>query len=168
MKISIVPFLVKKLRQLIGPVEDTDTASQSYSEGDYVVWKGNLAKVNTDINQADPLSSTNLNEVSKGIGGELKELKDKISKFVQIGYITSGVLTASTSTTFSASFEKEFDNIPKVMVTYAANTAYAERVAQVVSISVSRTGFSVTMLNPYTSDVNITNTRRIIWLAVDN
>ena len=70
-KVSIIDWIVKKLKRCIAIVEDGDTASQAIASGKYVIWKGNAYKASTAISQGDTLSLSNLTAVSDGIGNEL-------------------------------------------------------------------------------------------------
>lgn len=72
-KISIVPWIAKKLKHCIGIVEDTDTASQAIASDKYVIWKGDVCKSTDDISEGDTLSSDNLSPVTDGIGNDLLE-----------------------------------------------------------------------------------------------
>ena len=66
------------MRQDVGIVEDTDTATHNIAEGQYVIWKNNLTKASTAIAIGNTLSSSNLTAVSNGLGGELKSISDQI------------------------------------------------------------------------------------------
>lgn len=70
-KISIIPWIVKKLKRCIGIVEDTDTASQAIASNKYVIWKGDVCKSTSAISEGDMLSSSNLSAVSGGVGNDL-------------------------------------------------------------------------------------------------
>ena len=70
-KVSIIDWIVKKLKRCIAIVEDGDTASQAIASGKYVIWKGNAYKASSAISQGDTLSLSNLTAVSDGIGNEL-------------------------------------------------------------------------------------------------
>ena len=87
-RISIVGWIVKKIRHSIAIVQDTDTATQDIAKGKYVIWKSDLYKVTTAININDTLStSTNLTAVSDGLGGEIKSLNDQIEiESINLGF----------------------------------------------------------------------------------
>ena len=70
-KISIIPWIVKKLKRCIGIVEDTDTASQAIASNKYVIWKGDVCKSTSAISEGDTLSSSNLSAVTGGVGNDL-------------------------------------------------------------------------------------------------
>lgn len=76
------------LRQDVGIVEDTDTATHNISQGQYVIWKNNLYVASAAIATGNTLSSSNLTEVSNGLGGEVKSLSDQIGT-VDIGTVSS-------------------------------------------------------------------------------
>lgn len=72
--------LLGKLPADIAIVEDDDNnlALHNITKGSYVVWKGVLKKASAAISIGDTLSSSNLSNVSNGLGGVLKSLDDKI------------------------------------------------------------------------------------------
>lgn len=67
MKLPNFAWLIKKVMKNIALVEDTSTASQNIASGEYVIWKGKQKQANQAISAGDTLSSTNLNDVPKGI-----------------------------------------------------------------------------------------------------
>lgn len=75
MKVSIIPWIVKKLKLGLALVEDGDTASQNIASGKYVSWKGNMCTASSAISSGDALSSSNLTAVD---GGALNALNGKI------------------------------------------------------------------------------------------
>ena len=86
-KISIIPWIVKKLKRCIGIVEDTDTASQAIASNKYVIWKGDVCKSTSAIYEGDTLSSSNLSAVNGGVGNDLlQDIENKIL-YEEIGSI---------------------------------------------------------------------------------
>lgn len=71
MKVSIVRFLINKIKSGLGIVQDTDTATQAISKDKYVWWKGSLKKASSNIAATDTLSSSNLSDVSDGVLNDL-------------------------------------------------------------------------------------------------
>ena len=71
--------MLDKLKNDVAIVEDGNTATHNISSGKYVCWKGSLYKANQAISSGDSLSSsTNLDAVSNGLGGELSTLSEQI------------------------------------------------------------------------------------------
>lgn len=70
MKVSIVPWIVKKLKTCLALVEDGNTATQNIAKGKYVIWKGVMCKAASAISSGDTLSNTNLTAVSGGVANE--------------------------------------------------------------------------------------------------
>ena len=89
---SITKWIKKKIRRLIGIVEDGDTATHSIAAGKYVVWKGNLCKASTAIAIGTTLSTSNLTAVSDG---GLNEINGNITKID--GYYSLLTKTQTTS-----------------------------------------------------------------------
>lgn len=83
MKVSIIDWIVRKLKRCIGIVEDGDTASTAISKGKYVVWKGNLYTADSAISAGTTLSasggSKNLTAVSDGAANSLKAVTDSLN-----------------------------------------------------------------------------------------
>lgn len=77
MKLSIIPFILTKLKQGLGIVQDTDTATQAIAKDKYVFWKGSLKKASSAISQNDTLSASNLGDVTEGA---LNQISDNIQK----------------------------------------------------------------------------------------
>ena len=77
MKVSIIPWIVKKLKLGLALVEDGDTASQNIASGKYVSWKGNMCQASSAISSGDTLSSSNLTAVD---GGALNALNGNCAK----------------------------------------------------------------------------------------
>lgn len=84
------------------------------------------------------------------------------------GSITSGTLNGGdNTTTFSKTFDRPFKIAPKMMITPISNTGHYERNIFVTGLSVTTTGFSVTvMMNGYASNQDLSSNRRIDWLAI--
>ena len=95
MKVSIIDWIVKKLKKCIGIVEDGDTASSAISKGQYVVWKGSLYTADGAISSGTTLSasggSKNLTAVTDG---GLNLLNSKIAN---IPVIKTNSFTGTTS-----------------------------------------------------------------------
>ena len=121
-EISITKWIKKKIRRLIGIVEDTDTAVHSIASGKYVVWKGNLYKATEDIAIGDTITSgTNCAQVSGGAMGEISNLKNAINNLAIIegigidyskGYIrllSRGVDTSSWTFYITIEYTKTTD-----------------------------------------------------------
>ena len=86
--LPITKWIKKKIRRLIGIVEDTDVATHSIASEKYVVWKGDLHKSTAAIAVGGSLSLSNLSPVSDGGINELSE---------QIGTVDSKLKTKSFS-----------------------------------------------------------------------
>lgn len=80
--LPITKWIKKKIRRLIGIVEDTDVATHSIASGKYVVWKGDLCKSTEPIAVGGALSLSNLSPVSDGGFNELSEQIGKIGTVV--------------------------------------------------------------------------------------
>lgn len=76
-KVSIIPWIVKKMKKCLGISEDTNTASRSIASGNYVIWKGDAYKASSAISEGDTLSSSNLEAVTDGVGNDLKQAIEK-------------------------------------------------------------------------------------------
>ena len=76
MKLSILAYIIKKVQQGLGIVQDTDTATQAISSGKYVFWKNKFKKASTNIAENDTLSMSNLVDVN---GGALNEITEHIA-----------------------------------------------------------------------------------------
>lgn len=97
--LPITKWIKKKIRRLVGIVEDTDVATHSIASGKYVVWKGDLYKSTEAIAVGGALSLSNLSPVSDGGLNELSE---------QIGAVNSKLIPhAITITTNSAVTTKQ-------------------------------------------------------------
>lgn len=66
MKVSIIPWIVRKLKLCFALVEDGDTASQNIAQGKFVIWKGVCCKAASAITAGETLSGTNLPAISDG------------------------------------------------------------------------------------------------------
>ena len=96
MKVSIIPWIVKKLKLGLALVEDGDTSSQNIASGKYVSWKGNMCQASSAISSGDALSSSNLTAVD---GGALNALNGNKTK----GFLTNPVtVTLDANTTWTA------------------------------------------------------------------
>ena len=80
MKVSIIDWIIKKLKRCIAIVEEGNTASQAIGSGKYVMWKGNLYTADTAISSGTTLAasggSKNLTAVPDG---GYNDLNGKIS-----------------------------------------------------------------------------------------
>lgn len=85
--LPITKWIKKKIRRLIGIVEDTDVATHSIASGKYVIWKGDLYKSKAAIAVGGSLSLSNLSPVSDGGLNELSE---------QIGTLNSNIATINS------------------------------------------------------------------------
>lgn len=119
-KISIVPWIAKKLKRCIGIVEDTDTASQAIASDKYVIWKGDVCKSTDDISEGDTLSSDNLSQVSNGIGNDL--LEDVAANAQAIATLNSNIGTqAQTLSSFVIPITaKKSANVVVLSIEYTA------------------------------------------------
>ena len=72
-RVSIIDFIIKKMRRAIAIVEDTDTASRNIAAGKYVLWKGVLTKASSAISSGTTLSSSNLTSLEDGAINDLDE-----------------------------------------------------------------------------------------------
>lgn len=61
--------------QTVAYVETGNTASRSYTAGQYVIWKGTLCSTATDINSGDTLSALTMLPIQNGIGNTLDSKK---------------------------------------------------------------------------------------------
>lgn len=84
------------------------------------------------------------------------------------GAITSGTLNGGDATTsFDVTFNRSFKVAPQVMITPVANSRYVDRQISVANLSVTTTGFTVSVvMNGYASTQDLTSGRRIEWLAI--
>lgn len=88
MKVSIIDWIIKKLKRCIAIVEEGNTASQAIGSGKYVMWKGNLYTADTAISSGTTLAasggSKNLTAVADGgyndLNGKISTLNSKITK----------------------------------------------------------------------------------------
>lgn len=103
-KISVIPWIVKKLKGAIGIVEDTDTAVHAIASGKYVVWKGTLCKTLSAIAVNDTLST--------GTGGNLTAVEDGGLNDVNgnIPAVYNGLDSTSTTDALSAAQGKELNS----------------------------------------------------------
>lgn len=84
-RVNIVEWIAKKIRALVGIVEDGDTATHAIAKGKYVIWKGNACKASSAISIGDTLSSSNLTALDDGVGNDLaSDVAALTSKFRQI------------------------------------------------------------------------------------
>ena len=95
-KVSIIPWIVKKMKKCLGIAEDTNTASRSIASGNYVIWKGDAYKASSAISEGDTLSSSNLEAVTDGVGNDLKQA---------IANKTANTNTNITDTSFTGSIK---------------------------------------------------------------
>ena len=110
-KISIIPWIVKKLKRCIGIVEDTDTASQAIASNKYVIWKGDVCKSTSAISEGDTLSSSNLSPVTGGVGNDLSQ---DIAKFQTV--------PINATTNASGSFSTNIDYGSYILLGASFNT----------------------------------------------
>lgn len=114
-KISVIPWIIKKLKGAIGIVEDTDTAVHAIASGKYVVWKGTLCKATAAIAIGDTLSA--------GTGGNLAVVDDGGLNDVNgnIPAVYNGLDSTSTTDALSAAQGKELNS---KIETYQIGTGY--------------------------------------------
>jgi len=95
-KVSVIPWIIKKLKGAIGIVEDTDTATHAIASGKYVIWKGVLCKASSAIAVNDTLST--------GSGGNLTVVDNGGLNDVQanIPAVYDGLDSTSTTSALSA------------------------------------------------------------------
>lgn len=89
--LPITKWIKKKIRRLIGIVEDTDVATHSIASGKYVVWKGDLYKSTAAIAVGGTLSLSNLSPVSDGGFNELSEQIVPVDLSSSITYDTAKI-----------------------------------------------------------------------------
>ena len=92
MKVSIIPWIVRKLKLCFALVEDGDTASQNIAQGKFVIWKGVCCKAASAITAGETLSGTNLPAISSGA---LNDISDSIPDVVN--NLTSDSATSALS-----------------------------------------------------------------------
>ena len=92
MKVSIIPWIVRKLKLCFALVEDGDTASQNIAQGKFVIWKGVCCKAASAITVGETLSGTNLPAISSGA---LNDISDSIPAVVN--NLTSDSTTSALS-----------------------------------------------------------------------
>lgn len=98
-----------------------------------------------------------------------KVLNDKISDRLRIGTLTSGSVPASSTATFHVDFSESFSSAPVVVAVMYGNSSYQNRSLMVSIVSdVTKNGFNVTIINPYTSDLSLSSSRRLVYIAALN
>lgn len=91
MKVSIIDWIIKKLKRCIAIVEEGNTASQAIGSGKYVMWKGNLYTADTAISSGTTLAasggSKNLTAVADGgyndLNGKISTLNSNKPNFTK-------------------------------------------------------------------------------------
>lgn len=81
----------EKLKADVGIVEDGDAAVHAITNGQYVIWKGDLYIANTNISVGTALSSSNLTAKSSGLGGEIASLNSNLATKSATVTMQSGV-----------------------------------------------------------------------------
>lgn len=70
-RVNIIDFIARKLKALVGIVQDTDTATVNIAKGKYVIWKGNPCKASSAISSGGTLSASNLTALTEGVGNDI-------------------------------------------------------------------------------------------------
>lgn len=91
-RVSIIDFIIKKMRRAIAIVEDTDTASRNIASGKYVLWKGVLTKASTAISSGTTLSSSNLTSLDDGA---INDLDERINEKINTSAIANNLTTTA-------------------------------------------------------------------------
>ena len=98
-----------------------------------------------------------------------KALDTKISNRLRMGHITSGTIEASSTKEFSVTFSPAFSATPYVIAVAYGNSSYLDRNLLVTSVTdISTTGCTITVLNPHTSSLSLSGSRRIVYMAALN
>lgn len=84
-RVNIIDFIARKLKALVGIVQDTDTATVNIAKGKYVIWKGNPCKASSAISSGGTLSASNLTALTEGVGNDIN------SNIVNNTYVNSGL-----------------------------------------------------------------------------
>ena len=126
--LPITKWIKKKIRRLIGIVEDTDVATHSIASGKYVVWKGDLYKSTAAIAVGGSLSLSNLSPVSDGGLNQLSEqigtVDNKIAE--KISYPTYNSTTSIGVTTGTNSYQLTVDGWYRAWFTQIDANHYVE------------------------------------------
>lgn len=91
-RVSIIDFIIKKMRRAIAIVEDTDTASRNIASGKYVLWKGVLTKASAAISSGTTLSSSNLTSLDDGA---INDLDERINEKINTSAIANNLTTTA-------------------------------------------------------------------------
>ena len=115
----------------------------------------------------DLIDNLTTNDATKALSAKQgKALDAKISNRLRIGHITSGSIPASSTAEFTVTFSTPFSSTPFVMAMVYGNSSYLDRNLLVTSVSnVSTTGCTISVLNPHTSDLSLSGSRRIVYMA---
>lgn len=135
-KVSIIKWIVKRLRSAIAIVEDTDTASQAIASGKYVMWKGDLYKASSAIAQGATLSSESGGNLTVVSDGGLNELNSNIATLSgNIGTLSN--LTTSAKTSAVAAINEVNAKSWTVNQNFSSSTSLETAVRQAISASKS-------------------------------
>lgn len=86
---------------------------------------------------------------------------------IQRGSITSGTLAASSNTSLTITFDQAFATAPHVSAVAYPYSSYDDRYFAISTVSsISTTGATIVVHNPYTSDISLSASRRIEWIAI--
>ena len=115
----------------------------------------------------------NLTETESGYALDARQgkvLNDKISDRLRIGQLTSGGPIAANSTlTLHVDFSESFSSTPFVIAVMYGNSSYQDRSLLVSSVTnISKTGFDVTIINPYSQSLSLSSSRRLMYIAALN
>lgn len=162
----------------IGIVQNTDTATQSISKGQYVIWHGALYTASSAIASGNTLSNSNLTAVT---GGGLNHLNSALSNEnsyqsgvnnVYVCKMADGTLIMSGRAqvernvginTTSVQFPVQSTIQPNIVTSIQTST-YADRLnSSVGSVSQSGDGFDACI---YNSGAGLTGTAAVHWIAI--
>ncbi len=111
-KISIVPYITKKLKTLMAINQDGPTATRAIAQGKYVVWNSDLYTADSDIASGDTLASSgNGKNLTAVTDGGLNDVRGAIPSVV------NNLTSDSTTNALSAAQGKAInDNIDQSII----------------------------------------------------
>ena len=118
MKVSIFPWIAKKLKQCMAITQDGDTADRAIASGKYVCWKSDMYTANQAINSGDTLSA--------GSGGNLTAVDDGIANDLnsEIDTLNSNLTTIFASETIALTNNTEYLKSGDLKATRIVNNLY--------------------------------------------
>lgn len=122
--------------------------------------------------QAQTLTAAQKEQVRDNIGAadadDLETLSRNLPKKINFQVIKSGTLTANSITSISVTFNDSYDSVPVVWPWIDSYTSYPERILSIVGVnSITKTGCSVLIYNPHTSNVDISANRTLELFIVE-